>query len=32
MAEERNQNRDSATKKIPFKCLSCDKNLDMISN
>ena len=28
LAEEKNLNKDSATKKIPVKCLSCDKDLD----
>jgi len=28
MAEEKNFNKDGACKKIPVKCLSCDKDLD----
>ena len=29
LSEERNQNPDGALKKTPFKCLSCDKDLDV---
>lgn len=28
MAEEKNFNKDGAVKRMPVKCLSCDKDLD----